>query len=228
MNKLIKNIKFSHIIFIIVIFIIIIIIFYFAYTAISRYYHIQYLESIEKTIIVIRHGEKANPAKGEMSCKGLNRALILSQVLINRYSKNNGKDIKSIYAPQPIYIRDPTDDDVNSWYLRPIFTIDPLAIKLQIPINIRYNYKEEYELKRLAQRICSEPPGVYVCAWEHHSIPPLVKEILICLNVSKNVPDWDDMDFERMYIIRQFKNGNITFGTEHENLGFLLSNECNF
>ena len=152
----------------------VVIVIYYIYKGIRYYYHQKYLDTIEKTIVILRHGEKGFPANGNLRCKGLNRALALPDLLLNRY----GTNVKGIYSTQPIYIKDPNDDDNNSWYLRPIITIEPLSIKLQIPLNIRYSFEKPTELKKLANILYNNPNGLYVVSWEHKSISGLVKNLL--------------------------------------------------
>jgi hypothetical protein len=50
----------------------------------------------EETIVLIRHGEKPPGGLGQLTCKGLNRALALPAVLIGRFGKPD-----YIYAPNP-------------------------------------------------------------------------------------------------------------------------------
>ena len=49
-----------------------------------------------ETIVMVRHGEKPLQGLGQLTCKGLNRALALPNVLIGRYGKPD-----FIYAPNP-------------------------------------------------------------------------------------------------------------------------------
>jgi hypothetical protein len=201
--------------------IIIIIIIYFIYIFIYNYFHQDFLNRIEKTIVVIRHGEKGFPAKGNLQCKGLNRSLRLPDVLLQRF----GTNIKKIYSTKPIYIRDPKDDDNNSWYLRPIITIEPLAIKLQLPINIHYNFEDTREIKKIADKIYNEPPGVYIVSWEHNSLKKLVENILDNYKLNQNVEKYDHNLFSKIYVIRKFKNGKVTYNIEDEDI-MLLSSIC--
>lgn len=41
----------------------------------------------QETLIFVRHGEKPADNSGQLTCKGLNRALALPDVLLNRYGK---------------------------------------------------------------------------------------------------------------------------------------------
>jgi hypothetical protein len=49
-----------------------------------------------ETIVGIRHGEKPLLGLGQLTCKGLNRALALSQVLLEKFGRPS-----SIFAPDP-------------------------------------------------------------------------------------------------------------------------------
>ena len=49
-----------------------------------------------ETIVLLRHGEKPPTGLGQLTCKGLNRALALPSLLIGRYGKPD-----FIYAPNP-------------------------------------------------------------------------------------------------------------------------------
>lgn len=194
---------------------------YLIYNLISYYLHKQFLNSIEKTIVIIRHGEKNYPAHGGLSCKGLNRALALPNLLIKRFG-----NIDNIYAPKPIFINSINDDDYKSWYLRPIITIDPLAIRLGKTLDIGYNYNNYFENELLAKKLYNNPPGVYVVSWEHNHIPILVDSIMKYYKKNVNIPHWKNKDFDRIYVIRKFKNGIISLQAEKENLNWKLSNIC--
>ena len=50
----------------------------------------------QQTIVAIRHAEKPPTSLGQLTCKGLNRALALPNVLIPRFGKPD-----RIYAPDP-------------------------------------------------------------------------------------------------------------------------------
>jgi len=197
------------------------ILFYIIYKLISYYFYKQFLDSIEKTIVVIRHGEKNYPAHGGLSCKGLNRALALPKLLLKRYGNING-----IYAPKPIFINDINDDDYKSWYLRPIITIDPLAIQLNKPVDINFNFNTKYGNESLATQLHNNPPGVYVVSWEHVHIPDLIQYIMKHYKKNIDIPKWNALNFDRIYVIRIFKNGKISLNAEKENLDWKLSDDC--
>jgi len=202
---------------------IVLILSYILYNVIASYYHNKFLNSISKTIVVIRHGEKkANKSKGGLSCKGLNRGLALPDMLLQRY----GNNIKGIFAPEPVYIKDPGDGDNDSWYLRPIITIDPLAIRMGIAINIHFNMNENIDELILSKKLYEAEPGVYIVAWEHKHIPLLVDSIMRLYKEEIQIPNWNETEFDRLYVIRIFKNGKISITPEKEGLSWKLSDYC--
>jgi hypothetical protein len=79
-----------------------------------------------ETIVVIRHGEKpGSHPMGQLSCKGLNRALALPAVLA-RFGKP-----MAIFAPNPSV--QTSEGDIFPYapkysYVRPLATIEPYAI----------------------------------------------------------------------------------------------------
>lgn len=215
-----KNIYYFNIIlFIFILFIFIL--FYFIYNFISSYFHRQFLNSIEKTIVFIRHGEKNYTAHGGLSCKGLNRALALPNLLIKKYGNIDG-----IYATKPIFINSIDDDDYKSWYLRPIITIEPLAIQLNKPVDINFNFNTTHGNELLATKLYKNSPGVYVVSWEHNHIPFLVEYTMKLYKQDIKIPNWNDFEFDKIYVIRKFKNGTVSLEAEKENLNWKLSDVC--
>jgi hypothetical protein len=78
----------------------------------------------------------------------------------------------------------------------------------------------------LAKKLYEASPGVYIVAWEHKHIPQLIDNIMSLYKENVEVPDWNETEFERLYVIRIFKNGQITLTPEKEGLGWKLSNTC--
>jgi len=196
---------------------------YFIYKLIVYYFHKHFLDSIEKTIVVIRHGEKNYPDHGTLSCKGLNRSLALPNLLVKRYG-----NISGIYASKPIFINNDINNDeyFRSIHLRPILTINPLASQLNKTININFNYKTKYGNESLATKLHNNPPGVYIVSWEHYHIPLLVHYIMKNYKQNIDIQNWNNLDFDRIYVIRIFKNGKVSLNVEKEKLNLKLSNLC--
>src|ERR671936_294819 len=90
----------------------------------------------EETIVFFRHGEKPSSGNGQITCQGFNRAIALPNVLLARYGKP-----AYLYAPNPgVKVTDPAG---NFNYIRPLATIEPIAVKLGgMPVNTKYGYTD--------------------------------------------------------------------------------------
>jgi hypothetical protein len=107
-------------------------------------------DSDAETIVAIRHGEKPAQGLGNLNCHGLNRALALPDLLLSKYGKLN-----FIFAP------DPTEkaDHSRFNYIRPLMTIEPTAIRAQLPVNTEFGYTQIGKLaKELKKSIRMTPP----------------------------------------------------------------------
>src|SRR5580698_4120771 len=71
-----------------------------------------------ETIVCIRHGEKPPGGLGQLTCRGLNRALALPEVLLKKFGMP-----QFIFAPNPTQKADPG----GYYYVRPLATIEPTA-----------------------------------------------------------------------------------------------------
>lgn len=166
----------------------------------------------DTTIVIVRHGEKPAQGLGQLSCQGLNRSLALAPVLLSRY----GKPV-AIYAPNPAIKK--IDKGVSFAYVRPLATIEPLAIRVGLPVNIDWGMADT---SRLAEALLARTDGTQVVAWEHHLAEKLAKHLLAVSGGNPaEVPAWGDMDFDSIYVVRvtgQDKNRHATFAHENEKL----------
>ncbi|MGO2347329.1 MAG: histidine phosphatase family protein, partial [Providencia sp.] len=89
-----------------------------------------------QTIIFVRHGEKPNNDSGQLTCKGLNRALALPSVLISQFGQ-----------PDALFASAPKQSKLGS-SLRAVQTITPTAIKVSLPIHLNFHAKETKELRK--------------------------------------------------------------------------------
>src|SRR6187549_3189632 len=81
----------------------------------------------DQTIVFFRHGEKPSGGYGQLTCQGLNRALALPPVLSAKYGRPH-----CMYAPNPaVTVSDPAG---TFYYVRPLATIEPTAIRLGMPV----------------------------------------------------------------------------------------------
>jgi hypothetical protein len=173
----------------------------------------------DETILIIRHGEKPPMGLGQLNCRGLNRALALPDVLLPHYGKPT-----AIFAPNPAIKK--TDKGAPYAYVRPLATIEPLAIRLGMPVNIDWGMAE---IAPLARHLLARNDGTYIVAWEHHYGEDLARLLLEQLHDNTEVPPWKASDFDSIYVIRiaYVKDGQrrVMFTVEKEGLNG-LSETC--
>ena len=148
-----------------------------------------------KRVIVIRHAEK--PQNGDnLSCKGLNRALELTDLLK-----------KKIDIPDYIFV--PTiNTGKNTSTARMYQTIVPFAVKYNLTVNTKYNVDDT---KDLAKDVLKRN-GTVLLVWEHDRIDNIVKALGV-----QNVPKWPGNDFDSIWII-DFENGKATMRKDREGI----------
>lgn len=176
------------------------------------------LAHADTTIVIVRHGEKPAQGLGQLSCQGLNRSLALASVLLSRY----GKPVV-IYAPNPSIKK--ADQGVSYAYIRPLATIEPLAISVGLPVNVDWSMSE---IDPLAEALLARTEGTQVVAWEHHFGENLAKRLLAALGGNPaEVPSWANSDFDSIYVIHiagHDANRHATFTHENEGLNGLSDN----
>jgi hypothetical protein len=172
-----------------------------------------------ETIIAIRHGEKPKAGLGQLTCQGLNRALALPKVLLGKYG-----------TPQFIFAPNPTQkvDGNKYFYVRPLATIEPTAIRCGLPVNTQFGYQEIKGLEAELQK----PPyqnAVTFIAWEHGLLDDFAKNM-----VKDNggdvtqVPAWPGNEYDMIFVFKiAATNGvkSFSFTVEHEGLNG-LSADC--
>jgi hypothetical protein len=174
----------------------------------------------DSTIVIVRHAEKPVQGLGQLTCQGLNRSLALAPLLVSRY----GKPL-AIYAPNPAQPK--KDNGIPYDYVRPLATIEPLAIRVGLPVNVELGMTD---IGPLAARIVALPTGTQIVAWEHHWGESLARDLLSRLGGTPgDVPRWDDADFDSVFVIRvsEGEKGSrrVTFSHEQEGLNG-LSESC--
>jgi len=176
------------------------------------------LAHADTSIIIVRHGEKTALGLGQLSCRGLNRSLALAPVLLSRY----GNPV-AIYAPNPAVKK--IDKGVSYAYVRPLATIEPLAIRAGLPVNIDFGMAD---ITQLAEALLAQTEGTQVVAWEHHFAEKLAKHLLTALGDNPiEVPNWSDTDFDSIYVVHvtgSGKNRHASFAHENEGLNDLSDN----
>lgn len=177
----------------------------------------------QETIVAIRHAEKPPGGLGQLTCRGLNRALSLPKILIGRYGRPD-----AIYAPDPaVEVRDGSQRGYS--YVRPLVTIEPTAIELGMPVNAEIGYTDIARLQSVLTAPANTHALIFV-AWEHGMLNQFAERMLESYGDDPSrVPDWPNNDYDRIYIFRINENGahsELTFKIEHENLNESLSDSC--
>src|SRR5208282_3099691 len=88
-----------------------------------------------ETIVCLRHGEKPAGGLGQLTCRGLNRALALPNILLAKYGTP-----QFVFAPNPT--QQVNDKDGTYYYVRPLITIEPTAIRCGLPVNTQFGFRE--------------------------------------------------------------------------------------
>jgi hypothetical protein len=173
-----------------------------------------------ETLVVMRHGEKPSGGYGQLTCQGLNRANALPPVLQSKYGA-----AQFIFAPNPtVQIPDPAG---SFYYVRPLAAIEPTAVSLGLPVNVRYGYTDIGSLQSELLSSAYANSTIFV-AWEHQYIQPLVQNIVNQYGGGVTVPAWASTDFDSLYVVRITNaNGVVTVQFTHDFEGLNgLSTSC--
>ena len=170
-----------------------------------------------ETIVFIRHGEKPDDDKGQLNCQGLNRSLALPDVLIGKYGKPD-----YIFAPSTAKRTD--NAGVTFPYIRPLATIEPTAIRLDLPVETRFAFDDIASFEEEVSTTAYRRATIFV-AWEHHLLDEMVKHFMVSLGGDPHqVPEWHGDDFDSIFVLRirtDHSKRTIAFSHEQEGLNGL-------
>ncbi|AKE13158.1 histidine phosphatase family protein [Serratia liquefaciens] len=168
----------------------------------------------QETLIFVRHGEKPANDSGQLTCKGLNRALALPDVLLDRYGK-----------PDFIFAAGPKENKTGS-SLRALSTIMPTAVRVGLPIGIQFHADD---IAGLQQELLSDKyqnSRIFI-AWEHKNLDKAVKNIVAARGGDASlVPEWPGSDFDSIFVVT-LDQGKVSFRQEGEGLT-QLAESCPF
>jgi hypothetical protein len=154
-----------------------------------------------ETIVCIRHGEKPLLGLGQLTCKGLNRALALPQVLLAKFGKPG-----FIFAPDPNQVT--LDLGGEFCYVRPLATIEPSAIAFGLPVNTHFGFKDIRGLEEELTKPVYESSTIFV-TWEHHYLDEFVRALVKSFDGDvSQIPEWPGNDYDSIFVVR------ITHGKE--------------
>ncbi|HZI31612.1 MAG TPA: hypothetical protein VFF11_04680 [Candidatus Binatia bacterium] len=173
-----------------------------------------------ETIVCIRHGEKPPGGLGQLTCRGLNRALALPKVLLAKYGRP-----QFIFAPNPMH----KVDGNRYYYVRPLATIEPTAIRCGLPVNTAFGYDEIKGLENELKKPKYENATIFM-AWEHGLLDDFARQMVKHHGGEpKTVPPWPGSDYDTIFVfkITKKKDGQelFQFTISHEGLNN-LSDEC--
>lgn len=168
----------------------------------------------QETLIFVRHGEKPANDSGQLTCKGLNRALALPDVLLDRYGK-----------PDFIFAAGPKENKTGS-SLRALSTIMPTAVRVGLPIGIQFHADD---IAGLQQELLSDKyqnSRIFI-AWEHKNLDKAVKNIVAARGGDASlVHEWPGSDFDSIFVVT-LDQGKVSFRQEREGLT-QLAESCPF
>lgn len=147
----------------------------------------------QQTIVFFRHGEKPAGGLGQLTCQGLNRALALPSVLIGRYGQPD-----YLYAPDPAVKMAEGSD--TYYYVRPLATLEPTAIRAGKSVNTHYGYNEINRLESLLIRRSKATTTIFV-SWEHAYLVKVVQNIMNHYGGGVAVPAWTFGDYDSLYVV---------------------------
>ena len=173
-----------------------------------------------ETLVCIRHGEKPPGGLGQLTCRGLNRALALPNVLLTRYGRP-----QLFFAPDPAQKVDSTN---GYYYVRPLATIEPTAIRCGLPVNTEFGFREIEGLEKELRKPVYQNATVFI-AWEHGMLDDFAKALVKHHGGDPaQVPSWPDGDYDTIFVFKITKDAgqeSFSFTVEHEGLNN-LSDTC--
>ena len=162
-----------------------------------------------ETLVFFRHGEKPAGGLGQITCQGLRRALALPDVLARQFGAP-----QFLFAPNPV----PKVNDAagSFYYVRPLATIEPTAIRLGMPVNAQYGYTDIAALQTELTSTAYASATVFV-SWEHLKLQELVQNLMNAYGSGVIVPAWPSTDYDSIYVVRLTNSGGtITAQFEHD------------
>jgi len=143
----------------------------------------------DSTYVFFRHGEKPDNTSGQLTCKGLNRALSLPSVLLSRYG-----------TPDALYASAPKEKKLGS-SLRPLTTITPLAIQVSKPVVLRFHADQTDQL--VTDLLAEKNSALTFLSWEHKNLVTAARTLVTETGGdAAQVPAWPSADFDSIYVVQ--------------------------
>lgn len=172
-----------------------------------------------ETLVCIRHGEKPPGGLGQLDCRGLNRALALPDVLLKKFGQP-----QFIFAPSP---NEKIDGEPGYYYVRPLMTIEPAAVRCGLPVNTGFGYMQIKGLENELEKAPYQNATIFI-SWEHVLLHDFVKNVIKDNGGNPSeVPNWSGKDYDSIYLVKITRAGghpSVTFTQDHEGLNNLTDN----
>ena len=114
------------------------------------------------------------------------------------------------------------------YYVRPIATIEPTAIRCGLPVNTQFGFKEITGLENELQKEQYKGATIFV-VWEHAFLDDFVKNLVKSNGGDpQQVPIWPGNDFDTIFAVKITRSGgrnSVVFTIDHEGLNN-LSDSC--
>ena len=150
-----------------------------------------------QTLVFLRHGEKPAGGLGQLNCQGLNRAMNLATVLPEKFGKAN-----FVFAANPTRNIEEGEKDNSYSYIRPLMTISPSAIKLGLPVNIKFSANDT---SALADELVEDKyhNAIIYTAWSHGYLPEVINKVAREAVGEKHTitNDWSGSDYDTLYVL---------------------------
>lgn len=182
-------------------------------------------EPTKQTLVFLRHGEKPLDEIGQLNCQGLSRSLKIPSILLDKFGKPN-----FIFAPNPMRLIS-NKNGGQFYYTRPLITIEPLAIRLNMPVDLSIGFNEVE--KAVGEWTNSKySNSLLFITWEHKMEEKIVRAIYTLGegNDGSLIPKWHGDDYDSLYVLSIYRNAEqkitqIQFSRDEEGLNG-LSEEC--
>jgi hypothetical protein len=122
-----------------------------------------------------------------------------------------------LYAPDPHF--KVSDAAGQFYYVRPLATIEPAAIRLRMNVWTKYAFSDIAGLQQSLITPARDNTTIFV-AWEHVYLQRIVQSIMNAYGGRVSVPAWPDTDYDSLYVVRVSYGPSIvaTFTRDAEGL----------
>ncbi len=119
-------------------------------------------------------------------------------------------------------------DNGKYYYVRPLATIEPTAIRCGLPVNTQFGYREIKGLEDLLKQPEYQSATIFI-AWEHGLEDQFARHLVQDNGGdATRVPDWPGNDYDTIFLFKithAAGGDSVVFTIDHEGLNN-LSDDC--